>query len=62
MLAENAVVVPGPAIDRLGTIAAEHGVWYVVGVEQREQQEIDDLQHRHVVLVRRSAWNVITKR
>lgn len=37
MLAENAVVIPGPAVDRLGAIAAEHGVWLVVGVEEREQ-------------------------
>jgi predicted amidohydrolase len=36
LLVENAVVVPGPATDRLGAIAAEHGVWLVVGVEERE--------------------------
>src|SRR5262245_42080956 len=33
MLVENAVVVPGPATDRLAAIAAEHEVWLVVGVE-----------------------------
>lgn len=36
MLAENAVVVPGPATDRLAGIAREHGVWLVVGVEEKE--------------------------
>ena len=36
LLAENAVVVPGPATDRLGASAREHGVWLVVGVEERE--------------------------
>jgi nitrilase len=36
LLAENAVVVPGPATDRLGAIAREYGVWLVVGVEERE--------------------------
>ena len=29
MLAENAVVVPSPATERLGAIAREHGVWLV---------------------------------
>ena len=37
LLADNAVVIPGPAVDRLGAIAADHGVWLVVGVEEREQ-------------------------
>ena len=37
LLADNAVVIPGPATDRLAGIAAEHGVWLVVGVEEREQ-------------------------
>src|SRR3984893_16802019 len=36
MLAENAVVIPGPAADRLGAIAREHAVWLVIGVEERE--------------------------
>jgi nitrilase len=36
MLAENAVVTPGPAADRLGAIAREHAVWLVIGVEERE--------------------------
>jgi nitrilase len=36
MLAENAVVIPSPAADRLAAIAAQHGVWLVVGVEERE--------------------------
>jgi nitrilase len=36
MLAANAVVVPGPAVDRLATIAERHGVWLVVGVQERE--------------------------
>jgi nitrilase len=36
LLAENAVVVPGPATERLGAIAREHGVWLVVGVEEKE--------------------------
>ena len=36
LLAENAVVVPSPATDQLGSVAREHGVWLVVGVEERE--------------------------
>jgi nitrilase len=36
LLAENAVVIGGPATDRLAAIAAEHGVWLVVGVDERE--------------------------
>ena len=37
LLADNAVVIPGPAVDRLGAIAADHHVWLVVGVDEREQ-------------------------
>jgi nitrilase len=37
LLAQNAVVVGSPASDRLAAIAAEHGVWLVVGVEEREE-------------------------
>jgi nitrilase len=37
LLAENAVVVPGPASDRLGVIARDNGVWLVIGVEERER-------------------------
>src|SRR5271170_3846561 len=37
LLAENAVVVPGPATDRLGAIARDNEVWLVMGVEEREQ-------------------------
>jgi nitrilase len=36
MLAENAVVVPSPAADRLAAVAERHGVWLVVGVQERE--------------------------
>ncbi len=36
LLADNAVVIGGPASDRLAAIAAEHGVWLVVGVDERE--------------------------
>ena len=36
LLAENAVVVPSKATDQLGSIAREHRVWLVVGVEERE--------------------------
>jgi predicted amidohydrolase len=36
LLAENAVLVGGPATDRLAAIAAEHQVWLVVGVQERE--------------------------
>jgi nitrilase len=35
LLTDNAVVVPGPAAERLGAIAVEHGVWLVVGVSER---------------------------
>jgi nitrilase len=36
MLVDNAVVVPGPDVDRIGAIAASHGVWLVIGVTERE--------------------------
>jgi nitrilase len=36
MLAAQSVVIGGPATDRLAAIAAEHGVWLVVGVDERE--------------------------
>jgi nitrilase len=36
LLVENAVVVPGPACDRLADIAREHEVYLVVGVQERE--------------------------
>jgi nitrilase len=36
LLAENAVVVPGPATDRLGAIARDHGAWLVIGVQEKE--------------------------
>jgi nitrilase len=37
LLADNAVVIPGPAAGRLGAIAAEHKVWLVVGVNERSE-------------------------
>ena len=55
LLAENAVAVPGPATDRLGAIAREHGVWLVVGVEEREPSRRDDLQHGALLLAGRHA-------
>ena len=55
LLAENAVVVPGPATDRLGAIARGNGLWLVIGVEEREQHAGDHLQHRAVLLPRRRA-------
>ena len=36
MLVDNAVVIPSPAADRLAMIAEKHGVWLVVGVQERE--------------------------
>jgi len=33
-IAEEAVAVPGPAADRLGATAKEHGVWLVTGVTE----------------------------
>ena len=36
LLERNAVVIGGPACDRLAAVAAEHGVWLVVGVDERE--------------------------
>ena len=36
MLVDNAVVIPSPAADRLAMIAETHGVWLVVGVQERE--------------------------
>jgi predicted amidohydrolase len=37
LLAANAVVIGGPASDRLAAIAAQHQVWLVVGVDEREE-------------------------
>jgi len=34
LLVRESVAVPGPAADRLGEIAREHGVWLVVGVNE----------------------------
>jgi nitrilase len=36
LLAENAVVVPSAATERLGSVARKHKVWLVVGIEERE--------------------------
>ena len=36
LLAQNAVVVPSPTTDRLGAIAREHGVWLVIGVQEKD--------------------------
>jgi nitrilase len=36
LLARSAVEVPGPAADRLGEIAREHGVWLVTGVNEAD--------------------------
>lgn len=36
MLKDNAVVVPSPATDRLAMIAEQHGVWLVIGFQERE--------------------------
>ncbi len=33
-LAQSAVEIPGPAADRIGEIAREHGVWLVTGVNE----------------------------
>jgi len=37
LLAENAVTVPGPATERLADLARDHGIWLVVGIEERER-------------------------
>jgi nitrilase len=34
LLARESVEIPGPAVDRLGQIAREHGVWLVTGVNE----------------------------
>src|SRR5215213_3214167 len=34
LLARESVAIPGPACDRLGEIAREHGVWLVTGVNE----------------------------
>jgi nitrilase len=38
LLAREAVEVPGPAAERLGEIAREHGVWLVTGVNERDPE------------------------
>jgi nitrilase len=38
LLARESVEVPGPAVDRLGEIAAEHEVWLVTGVSERDPE------------------------
>jgi nitrilase len=37
-LAREAVEIPGPAADRLGDVAREHGVWLVTGVNERDPE------------------------
>ncbi len=37
-LAREAVEIPGPAADRLGEVAREHGVWLVTGVNERDPE------------------------
>jgi nitrilase len=36
MLVANTVTIPSPATDRLAAIAAQHDVWLVIGVQERE--------------------------
>ena len=48
LLADNAVVVPGPASERLAAIAAGHHVWLVVGIDERKVA----IQRRHIDPVR----------
>jgi nitrilase len=38
LLARESVEVPGPAADRLGEIAREHGVWLVTGITEIDPQ------------------------
>ena len=38
LLARESVEVPGPAVDRLGEIAREHGVWLVTGVNELDPE------------------------
>jgi nitrilase len=38
LLAREAVEIPGPAADRLGEIAREHGVWLVTGVNELDPE------------------------
>jgi nitrilase len=38
LLAREAVAVPGPAADRLGEIAARHGIWLVTGVNEMDAE------------------------
>jgi nitrilase len=38
LLARESVAVPGPAADRLGAIAREHGVWLVTGVNETDPE------------------------
>jgi nitrilase len=36
MLAANTVTIPSPAVDRLAEIAAQNGVWLIIGVQELE--------------------------
>ena len=38
LLARESVTVPGPAVDRVGAIAREHGVWLVTGITEIDAQ------------------------
>jgi len=49
LLADNAVVIPGPASEHLAAIAAEHQVWLVIGVQERAARQ-HHLQHSAVLL------------
>ncbi len=43
LLARESVEIPGPAADRLGEIAREHGVWLVVGVTEIDPERTGTL-------------------
>ena len=53
MLADNAVIVPSDATDRLGAAAREAGAYLVIGINEREPNGEHDLQHAALLRPRR---------
>src|SRR3954469_1242096 len=43
LLARESVAIPGPACDRLGAVAREHGVWLVTGVNEVDPERSSTL-------------------
>lgn len=48
-LVESSMTVPGPAVDRLGQIAAKHGVVLSVGINERAEHSLGQLWNSNLI-------------